>query len=101
MSGDQSAAPQTPDTLRSSDFDDQQRTPQRKTGKRLLDWILTAFHVACDQRDIEVASRLLIVLEAMIVAPRPSLRIERRRHDPATLVSAHERLWHLRHPAEG
>lgn len=73
---------------------------QAKAVRRLSDNILTAFHLACDQGDFEVAARLLRVLETIITAARPSPQGERRRHDPTTLVSAHERLWHLRHQNE-
>jgi hypothetical protein len=68
--------------------------------RRLSDKILIAFHFACDQGDFEVAERLLVVLETMIGAPRPSRAPHgsERRRDKDTLVAAHERLWHLRHP---
>jgi hypothetical protein len=66
-------------------------------GRRLSDKILVAFHQACDQGDFEVADQLLRVLEMMLrrrtVAPDAN-----RRRNIETLVAAHERLWHLRHP---
>src|ERR1700677_4310472 len=43
---------------------DPDRCPARYT-RRLSDKVLIAFHHACDQRDIEVAGRLLGVLEFM------------------------------------
>jgi hypothetical protein len=65
--------------------------------RRLSDHILTAFHHACDQRDLEVAERLLTVLE-LVVSPRllPQSAPDRREKD--SLVAAYERLWQLRHP---
>lgn len=45
------------------------RAPRRQA-RRLADHILTAFHSACDQHDLEVAERLLAVLAAMVVSGR-------------------------------
>jgi hypothetical protein len=69
----------------------------RRRSRRLSDHILTAFHQACDQRDLEVAERLLAVLE-LAVSPRllPEGVPDRRVQD--NLVAAYERLWGLRHP---
>jgi hypothetical protein len=64
--------------------------------RRLSDKILVAFHQACDQSDFQVAELLLNILEEMIASPRRPHGRERR--EKATLVAAHERLWHLRHP---
>ncbi|MBY0338116.1 MAG: hypothetical protein K2X11_15990 [Acetobacteraceae bacterium] len=68
-----------------------------RQGRRLSDKILVAFHQACDQGDFEVADQLLRILEMMLrrraVAPDAN-----RRRNIETLVAAHERLWHLRHP---
>ena len=68
--------------------------------RRLSDKILIAFHYACDQRDLEVAERLLNVLEMMLkrVPLNPN---GNRRRNAESLVAAHERLWHLRHPHSG
>jgi hypothetical protein len=80
-------------------YDTVTTTAQRRR-RRLSDKILIAFHQACDQADLEVAERLLSILEAMTTpqrrarAPRGSERRRRRE----TLVAAHERLWQLRHP---
>ena len=63
--------------------------------RRLSDKILIAFHQACDQGDYEVAERLLQTLE-MMMTRLPG--VPNRRHDAGSLVAAHERLWHLRHP---
>jgi hypothetical protein len=80
--------------------DDLMTVTVRRHARRLSDKILIAFHRACDQRDFEVAGRLLNILETMTAAlhlsraPRGSERPRRQE----TLVAAHERLWQLRHP---
>ena len=66
-------------------------------GRRLSDKILIAFHHACDQSDFEVAEELLRVLEMMLTR-RPLTPDGTRRRNMESLVAAHERLWHLRHP---
>jgi len=79
--------------------------PGRETGpvgaprysRRLSDKILIAFHHACDQSDFEVAEQLLHVLEMMLTR-RPLTPDGTRRRNMESLVAAHERLWHLRHP---
>ena len=65
--------------------------------RRLSDKILIAFHQACDQGDLEVAEQLLHVLEMMLTR-RPLTPDGSRRRNMESLVAAHERLWHLRHP---
>jgi hypothetical protein len=65
--------------------------------RRLSDKILIAFHHACDQADFEVAQQLLQVLEMMLTR-RPQTPDGTRRRNMESLVAAHERLWHLRHP---
>jgi hypothetical protein len=65
--------------------------------RRLSDKILIAFHQACDQGDLEVAEQLLHVLE-MMLSRRPLTPDGGRRRNMESLVAAHERLWHLRHP---
>ena len=70
--------------------------PQRYT-RRLTDKVLIAFHQACDQQEFEVAQQLLQVLETMLTR-RPRQVEANRRRSMETLVAAHERLWHLRHP---
>ena len=64
--------------------------------RRLFDKILIAFHHACDRADVEVAARLLNVLELMIKRPPriPSGGEDRRAKE--SLVAAHERLWLIR-----
>lgn len=71
--------------------------PGIRQGRRLSDKILVAFHQACDQGDFEVAEQLLRVLEMMLTR-RPVTPDGNRRRNIETLVAAHERLWHLRHP---
>ena len=66
--------------------------------RRLSDKILIAFHHACDQGDLEVAEQVLHVLEMMLTR-RPLNPDGSRRRNMESLVAAHERLWHLRHPA--
>lgn len=65
--------------------------------RRLSDKILIAFHQACDQGDYEVAEQLLRILEMMLTR-RPVQPDTNRRRNMESLVAAHERLWHLRHP---
>jgi hypothetical protein len=65
--------------------------------RRLSDKILIAFHHACDQSDYEVAEQLLRILEMMLTR-RPVSPDTNRRRSMESLVAAHERLWHLRHP---
>jgi hypothetical protein len=72
-------------------------TPTQRYTRRLSDKILIAFHHACDQNDFEVAEQLLQVLE-MMVTRRPLTPDGTRRRNMESLVAAHERLWHLRHP---
>lgn len=71
--------------------------PPRQT-RRLSDKVLVAFHHACDSSDHEVADHLLRVLEIMLTRRPPQADVNRRRSLEG-LVAAHERLWHLRHPA--
>jgi hypothetical protein len=65
--------------------------------RRLSDWVLIAFHFACDRGDLEVAEQLIVILEHMQRRPPPVGRPERRINS-RPLIAAHERLWSLRHP---
>jgi hypothetical protein len=67
--------------------------------RRLSDKILMAFHQACDQHDLEIAGLLLEILERMVVRRPVNPDLQRRRNFES-LVAAHERLWHLRHPQQ-
>lgn len=69
----------------------------QRHSRRLSDKILIAFHHACDQADFEVAEQLLRTLE-MMMTRRPVTPDSNRRRNMESLVAAHERLWHLRHP---
>ena len=70
--------------------------PQRHS-RRLSDKVLVAFHHACDTQDLETATELLRTLENMLTR-RPSSPDGNRRRNMESLIAAHERLWHLRHP---
>ncbi|MCS6855580.1 MAG: hypothetical protein NZ523_12630 [Elioraea sp.] len=76
---------------------DAARSPAPRYSRRLSDKILIAFHHACDQGDFEVAEQLLHILEMMLTR-RPMSPDTNRRKNIESLVAAHERLWHLRHP---
>jgi hypothetical protein len=65
--------------------------------RRLSDKILLAFHHACDQGDYEIAEQLLHILETMLTRRTVPPEANRRK-SIESLVAAHERLWHLRHP---
>lgn len=65
--------------------------------RRLSDKILIAFHHACDQDDYEIAEQLLAILERLLTR-RNMPSDTNRRKSIESLVAAHERLWHLRHP---
>lgn len=69
-------------------------------GRRLSDKVIVAFHHACDISDFEVAEALLRILEMMLTR-RPAAADLGRRRSMESLVAAHERLWHLRHPMSG
>ena len=64
--------------------------------RRLPDALLIIFHSACDQGDLEVARRLLPVLD-VAVHHVPTASGPRRRRDREALVAAWERLWTLQH----
>jgi hypothetical protein len=67
--------------------------------RRLSDKVLIAFHQACEQNDPEVALHLLSVFETMMRS-RSGLRGVERQKSMDTLVTAHEQLWHIMHPAD-
>jgi hypothetical protein len=72
---------------------------QSRYSRRLSDKILIAFHHACDQDDYEIAEQLLVILEHMLTRRSPNSDANRRK-SIESLVAAHERLWHLRHPEQ-
>lgn len=67
-------------------------------GRRLADKLLIAFHHACDEGEYTLAEHLLKVLEKVVLRNPPEP--ERRQRVLEPLISAHMRLWHLRHPIE-
>ncbi len=71
--------------------------PLPRHSRRLFDKVLVAFHHACDELDLEMAEHLLRLLETMTTR-RPRPEDTHRRRSIESLVAAHERLWHLRHP---
>jgi hypothetical protein len=73
------------------------QTGTPRYSRRLSDKILIAFHQACDQADYDIAEQLLHILETMLKR-RPSVPDGNRRRTMESLVAAHERLWHLKHP---
>jgi hypothetical protein len=75
---------------------DERHPPRQK--RRLSDVVLIAFHHACDQSDIEVASELLHVLDLMVMR-RPNFPTGRERRVQERLVAAHERLGQIQHDA--
>lgn len=68
--------------------------------RRLSDKVLIAFHHACDIGDFETADDLLRILGRILSRPVTPPESNRRR-SLESLVAAHERLWHLRHPDAG
>lgn len=70
-----------------------------RSGRRLTDKILLAFHHACDDGDYDVAEQLLQILEATLTRRNTPMDGARRK-SLESLVAAHERLWYLRHPEE-
>ncbi len=60
-----------------------------------MDKIAIALHHACDQRDVDVAMRLVQIMDRMITE-RPLKADGTRRLAVATLVEAHEHLWQVR-----
>jgi len=91
---------ETDDRMEEAQGRDVTAAPPQRYSRRLSDKILIAFHHACDQADFEVAEQLLQVLE-MMVTRRPLTPDGTRRRNMESLVAAHERLWHLRHPDAG
>jgi hypothetical protein len=75
------------------DGSDQQTSSLPRYTRRLSDKILIAVHQSCDQGNIEVAWRLLDVLDSIAQRSKDG---ERRIKE--NVVAAHERLWQMRHP---
>jgi len=89
--------PSAIDTEEDTDATPKQNTGAPRYSRRLSDKILLAFHHACDQGDYEIAEQLLHILETMLTR-RTVPPDANRRKSIESLVAAHERLWHLRHP---
>jgi hypothetical protein len=66
------------------------KRPRRLSGK-----ILSAFHCACDDDELDVATSLLVLLEDIVRQSR-SNSVLYIRNERDVLVAAHERLWNLR-----
>ena len=63
--------------------------------RRLPERILVAAHQACDIGELDVAERLLSVLDG-VLAPRGGASSTAQRRIVEGMVAAYERLWHLR-----
>ncbi len=63
--------------------------------RRLPERILVAAHQACDIGELDVAERLLSVLDG-VLAPRGGDSPTAHRRIVEGMVAAYERLWHLR-----
>ncbi len=74
---------------------DSRPPPSVRSGRRLSDKILVAFHHACDEGALDVAEHLLGVAEHVVAQLSGGATPERRR-SRETLVAAHERLWFLK-----
>jgi hypothetical protein len=85
------------DTAEDSDHPARPSHGAPRYSRRLSDKILLAFHHACDQGDYGIAEQLLRILETMLTR-RTVPPDANRRKNIESLVAAHERLWHLRHP---
>ena len=83
------------DRMRDPVPDQEAKRPRRR---RLSDHVMVAFHIACDEGDLEVARLLLTIAEFISRRPPHDRRPERRADRADVLVAAHERLWSLRHP---
>ena len=73
--------------------------PIRK-GRQLPERILVAVHQACDVGDLSIASQLLSILDTVVKKQDRGPVGPTRQRLMKAVVSAHERLWHLRHTSE-
>lgn len=64
--------------------------------QRVMDKVAQALHHACDIVDIEIAERLVQIMDRM-VHERLLKADGTRRRAVETLVAAHEHLWQIRH----
>jgi hypothetical protein len=72
------------------------RQPGSRQRKDVANDILSAFHFACDIKDLDIAQRLLAAMETLIHDRSASPGFDKHRA-LATIVAAYERLWALRH----
>ena len=68
-----------------------------KTFPGIVTAVVGCCEATLDQRDLDVAERLLVVL-AMVIAGRWHQPTAPDRRGKESLVAAYERLWDLRHP---
>lgn len=97
VSPDQESAAVSRRAVPGSSADITKRAPQ--FGRRLTDKLLAAFYHACDERDFDVAVRLLLAVETLLSRPIRDLMMRRR--EQQRLVAAYQYLWELRQPHEG
>ena len=72
------------------------KPPRPRSTRRLSNELLTIYHYACDEGDLEVAKRLLAVVER--IASRAKIPVDgTERRLRSSLVASPERLWMLRH----
>lgn len=62
---------------------------------RLADRLVLIVHSACDDSDLEIAHDLLMILDTLM--KKNSLSDRDRRRIAVSMITAHERLWLLRH----
>lgn len=65
-------------------------TTKPRSARSLPDMLVSIVHLACDERQFELASQLLHLIEKIV-------RRDPVKHHIEVLVAAHERLWLLRH----
>jgi hypothetical protein len=70
---------------------------KRPHRRRLSDKIISAFHAACDEGALDIATGLLSVLQVLVKHPRGLPGADRRK--PEDLSILRERLWSLRYPS--
>jgi hypothetical protein len=75
--------------------------PAIRKNQRFPERIIAAVHQACDVGDLGTAGRLLSVLDTILEKKNWSGVGPARQRLMKAIISAHERLWHLRHPSEG
>ena len=74
--------------------------PAIRKNRRLPERIIAAVHQTCDVGDLGIASQLLAVLDVIVEKKNCGGVGSEHQRLMKAIVSAHERLWHLRHPSE-